>query len=320
MILCGLRNEKNNCAIYTFIQCISSLLDIYKLPTTDLNKYKISGNLRILIQQMSENRGKIIKPLKFLKEFFEESGDRFIQGRQHDITELWTFIIDKMHDELISDSKLITHFQDDIHKNAYDYLNTFYKNKTSYIRDKFTGSYITVVKCLECDYKSITYEPFTTISIPIGNSIVSEISKIFTKIEFEKNHSEAWTCSICEKKVKSAKCTKIWSIPEILVITLNRYDDNRRKLTDAVQINKKIIFNKKTIINDPNLSANYKLHAIGLHHGEYGGGHYTTLKYENEKNIIYHIDDENISLIRDDDEVNEKLLHNTEAYIIVYTQ
>jgi ubiquitin C-terminal hydrolase len=312
MILCGLRNQKNNCAIYTFIQCISSLLDIDKLPTNDLNKYKISGNLAILVQQMSENRGKIIKPLKFLKEFFNKTGDLFIEGNQHDITELWTFLMDKMHDELVIDSKLITHFEDDMHKNAYHYLNTFYKNKTSYIQDKFNGSYITVIKCLECDYKSITYEPFTTISIPIGKSIVSEISELFTKIEFEKNHSEAWTCSVCQKKVKSAKCTKIWSIPEILVITLNRYDD-------TVQINKKIIFNKKTIISDQNLSANYKLHAIGLHHGQYGAGHYTTLKYENEKNKIYHIDDENISLIDDVDEVNKKLNYNKEAYIIVYT-
>jgi len=315
MILCGLLNESNNCALYTLIQCISSLLDYDKLQAT---KQNISGNLGILIELMSKNKGKQIRPYKFLKAFYKETGVQFIEGIQHDITELWTFIIDKMHDELITDSKLITHFENDMQRNAYDYLNTFYKNKTSYIYEKFRGTYITVIKCLECEYKSITYEPFTTISIPVGKSIVSEISEIFTKTESDKKSPEAWTCHNCNKKVNSAKCTKIWSLPEILVITLNRYDENRNKIVDAVQINKKIIFNKKTIISDPNLSANYKLHAIGLHHGKnYGHGHYTTLKYENETNNMYHIDDEKISKIQN---VDEKLLENTEAYIIVYTQ
>jgi ubiquitin C-terminal hydrolase len=317
MILCGLLNESNNCAIYTFIQCISSLLDIDKLPTTDLNKYNISGNLAILVKQMSENRGKTIKPLKFLRGFFKETGKQFIEGNQHDITELWTFIIDKMHDELMTDSRLITNFQNEMQKSAYNYLNLFYKNKTSYILDKFTGSYITVIKCLECDYKSITYEPFTTMSITPGKSIVSQISELFTKTVSDKTSPEAWICHDCNEKVKFAKCTKMWKVPEVLVVSINRYDNDTNKITDPIQINKEIIFNKKNIISDPNLLANYKLHAIGLHHGNYGAGHYTTLKYEKNTNKMYHINDEKISKTED---VDKLLLHNKEAYIVVYTQ
>ena len=236
MILCGLRNESNNCAIYTFIQCISSLLDIDKLPTNTPN---ISGNLAILVKQMSENRGKIIKPLKFLKAFFKEAGIQFIEGKQHDITELWTFLIDRMHEELMTDSELITHFQNDMQKSAYNYLNLFYKNKTSYIHDIFTGSYITIIKCLECNYKSITYEPFTTITISPGKCVVSQISEIFIKTELDSNNSEAWKCDKCNKKVKSAKCTKIWTLPVVLVIEVKRYDNNRNKVSDPIQINKK---------------------------------------------------------------------------------
>jgi len=225
-------------------------------------------------------------------------------------------MIDKMHDELMTDSRLITNFQNDMHESAYNYLNKFYKDKTSYINEKFNGSYITVIKCLECEYKSITYEPFTTINIQVDKSIVSGISELFTKTEVDKTSPEAWKCHNCKKNVNSAKCTKIWTLPEVLVITLKRYDDSMNKITDAIQINKKIIFNKKNIISDPDLSANYKLHAIGLHHGNYGAGHCTTLKYDDKINKIYHINDEKISTI---EEVDQQLLHNKEAYIVVYT-
>ena len=297
MILCGLVNTQNTCGLNTFVQCFANIIkeDIHKFPLNN-TKYPQTTNLLELVNLMKENTNNKIIPTKFVKEFFRDSP--FKLGEQQDVTELWIYIIDKIHEEL----SIPTPFTSDIEEQT---INKILKDKTSIIRENLMGCTACNRICTVCNTIIKNYEPFSLYYINLESSILEGLCNTFKKQEEDNN------CEKCNIKTKQKKYIKLIQAPKYLMVSIKRFDNNMKKLQDSIFINKIMSFKTKDLNGNIAEENKYKLFATACHHGSYGSGHYTTILYDGDKS--YSINDKNISQEQTPSNINSQ-----NAYVIVY--
>ena len=185
----------------------------------------------------------------------------------------------------------------------------------SILIELFYGQYISETTCPECHHKTHNYEPFSTINLPISsNDSVHNIYDCFdllTKVE-ELDEDNKLKCDKCDKYQQSKKKLYFWKVPNILIIFFNRFRDpaNCSKEIDF-PINKLNI--EKYCYNYHDNENIYNLFGIGNYIGNGNCGHYSaTIKNKNGK--WYHLDDENIQEIDENDIINNRRY----AYCLMY--
>lgn len=166
--------------------------------------------------------------------------------------------------------------------------NKHWKNafaKFTFVTPIFFGQIVSQIKCGHCKSIYQTYEVIQSISVEVNRNLENAISKYFSDI-----YISDWKCDKCNQSSDiTTSCKKIIRIPDVLIITINRFSlVNNQKNEDYVDIPK--IIQSKVLQN--NL---YKLRAIILHLGSSNSGHYTCLI----GNRMY--DDETISKYNPDD-------------------
>jgi len=297
MILCGLVNIQNTCALNTFVQCFGNIIKekLDQFPS-DKDKYPKTTNLLELVNLMKANKNKVIRPNKFVIEFFKDSS--FKPGQQHDVSEIWIYIIDKIHEEL----SIPAPFTSDIGAQT---INKIFQDKTSIIKEYLMGSTLFTQVCTACDAIKKTYEPFSLYYINVASSIMEGLCNTF--IQDDEEHY----CEKCNNKTKQKKYIQLVQVPEYLMVSIKRFDNNMRKLQDPILINKALSFKTRSLNGNIVEENKYKLLATACHHGSYGGGHYTTMLYDGPKS--YSIDDTNISK-----QETPSTINSTNAYIVVY--
>lgn len=302
----GLINVGNTCAINSIIQCIFYTLgDINEVS----EKCIFTKSLYILLCLMKENATKKIKPLKFINDLYKSSSDLFKKGEQIDVSELWTFITNKVFEEIgILNIENENIFNSNIHKKAYEQIKLHNNNKTSYWNEIYQGTTITIIKCMKCGEKYYNFETFYNLSVDINKeSIIDSLINFFTPIENEDD----WKCEKCNEKTKYIKTVKVWKFPKVLVISLNRFDNKMNKIDKNININK--ILNLKKGVHLQNKSYVYKLKAAIHHMGTYNHGHYIASIIGNENITIY--DDSEKKII----EKNEEYYNSKYIYMVYYT-
>jgi ubiquitin C-terminal hydrolase len=120
-----------------------------------------------------------------------------------------------------------------------------------------------------------------------------------------------WKCDICDETHEYYKSTKIWCLPDVLFIVINRFVSLNIKNNTPICINENICFNKGTILNDTSIDKKYYLSSMALHIGSVNGGHYTAICNNDESYYLYN--DLHIS------KVDNFLEKNTNVYMLVYT-
>jgi len=105
------------------------------------------------------------------------------------------------------------------------------------------------VKCQGCGKKSVTFEPFFILSVPIPSTnrkvdvqvsgyFLSIIKIIFMELEIydsliqqqcidlytSEEEVSGWNCVYCKCKGKATKKIDLWRLPPYLIIHLQRYD------------------------------------------------------------------------------------------------
>jgi ubiquitin carboxyl-terminal hydrolase 8 len=107
---------------------------------------------------------------------------------------------------------------------------------------------------------------------------------------------------------------KLWKLPKILFISLNRFKDTSHKDNSLIYINKTLNFNIGSI-ETALTNQIYNLQGLGLHYGNLMGGHYTALcDYED----YYYLYNDNIVKKYNKEDVYEELKKNNSAYLIIY--
>ena len=345
----GIENLGSTCAINSLIQIISRN-DILRniILTNDFANDTISGQLKEIIDLMYVRNNSII-PRKFLNTLYSVFKDIFYPGEQIDIGELWTFLTDKVTEE-ITDMELDCPVSQDasledcltegvvyksdadfnnaivnckLLKKKYEYYYKKFNKKTSIWQKNTQGFYLNTTRCLHCNLTFYNFEPFTSLNIDIPedmpNPRISDLISASLKEEVIRDGeviNDGWFCSKCNKNTSYKKSTKLWKLPDVLVIIIKRFINIRLKNNAPLTINEYLNFAKGSILTNTKDTI-YTFSSVALHFGSLNGGHYSAVCNTPDGSILY--DDRNVAKI-DEGHIAGFMDKNTNAYMLVFNK
>jgi ubiquitin C-terminal hydrolase len=342
----GIENLGSTCAINSLIQVISRN-DILRniILNSNFPDNTIGEQLKEIIDLMYVKNNSII-PRKFLNTLYNIFKDIFYQGEQIDIGELWTFLADKIADDiLIKDFKdsndisdpnnllLKDYYTEGVVYNSdaefnsaivnckllrkkYEFYYNKFNKKNSIWQKNTQGFYLNTTRCVHCNLTFYNFEPFTSLNIDIPQDIMlPKISYMISQSLKEEVIQGDWFCTKCNKNTAYKKSTKLWKLPDVLVIIIKRFINIQLKNEAPISINDYMTFNKGTILSNKK-DATYIFSSTALHFGSLNGGHYSAICNTPNGNILY--DDRTVINIDTDSKINFKE-KNTHAYMLVYT-
>lgn len=295
----GLNNLGATCSINSLLQV---LYRNDKIKEVILNSETPEGTITYELKDLFkvlESSSNSVNPGRFIHNFYEIFKNNFRKFEQNDICELYLFIIQKIHDETAISLSYNSNFSNIFEEHAYKIAkhNDF---KKSNILDLIQGSYLHSVQCLSCGDVNRTFEPYIYIDLDVNeeSSIRDLLLHRFTN---EVRCKDSWVCDKCKLNSAYIKKTTVWKFPDVLFISLNRFQQNNIPITTTPRLN---------------LQKEYSLNSIGLHYGNLENGHYVSMCLNKNNSKFYMYDDNIVNEISS--EIIEKLLKSTNSYLISY--
>jgi len=308
----GIDNIGGTCAINSILQII---IRNNNLRSIILNSSPSPNSLTYELKEIIDlihNKNKSITPHKFINFFFETFKGIFNKYEQIDINELWIYLYNKIFEEIAVNSIPIQYISSIYDKHNYD-IYIYNNKKTCELTNNVQGSFINIIECYNCKNKSYSFEPFISMSLDISEN-QSIANLIIKSLLYETRDADDWKCEKCNEKCRYIKMKKIWKLPKILFISLNRFNEKFEKNNSNIYINNRINFNVSTI-ETADKEQIYNIQSLGLHYGNLLGGHYTALCKINDD---FHLYNDNIVTKYKKDDIYEELKNNNSAYLIVY--
>jgi ubiquitin carboxyl-terminal hydrolase 8 len=334
--LTGLVNVGNTCYLNSCMQILShtyelnNLLDNinYNNLNEDEDKILISewNDLRNLMwsQNCCISPGRFVNSVQIVSK--NKNKELFCGYLQNDIQEYILFVIDTFHNSIKRKVKMniVGNVKNDNDKMALEcykiFLEEFGNNYSEFIK-LFFGTQVSLLTSIDTnDILSIKPEPFLVLNLPIPNINTEEEKKVlsiydcldeYCKIEVLENDN-AWFNEETNKKENVNKNLIFWSLPEILIIDLKRWN-----IFNGYVKNNTYIDIPVTDLNMNKYSYNnmkfeqYDLYGICNHIGNINGGHYTAY-IKNANNKWYSFDDNSVNNMSD-----SEILSNN-AYCLFY--
>ncbi|KAG2194502.1 hypothetical protein INT47_005775 [Mucor saturninus] len=127
---------------------------------------------------------------------------------------------------------------------------------------------------------------------------------------------DLWYCPRCKKHQRASKKFDIWKLPEILVVHLKRFSQERtygNKIDSFIDFPiEELDMTDRVLSSTGEDSLIYDLYAIDNHYGGMGGGHYTAYAQNAETKTWYNFDDSHIS------EISAEDIKTNAAYLLFY--
>jgi ubiquitin C-terminal hydrolase len=310
----GINNLGATCAINSIIQiiCRSDYLR-NTILNANVHDETFTAHLKEILD-LIHNQNKSLHPVKFINKFYEKFKGVFNPYEQIDINELWFYIYEKINEETSIKKNIPNNYSNIDEEHDYK-INLLNNNCESELSKLVQGSFINIIQCYNCNNISYSFEPFINIALDITEDDKLSIADLFIKfMTNEFREKDDWKCDKCNEKHSYMKSRRIWKLPKVLFMSLNRFKDINNKNNKEIFINDNIIFNSGSIVKSKE-DIKYDLQGISLHNGNLSGGHYTALC--NMKNGCFHLfNDNNISVIKTTDLF--PLLKNNSAYLILY--
>ena len=310
--LSGLANLGNTCFINSCMQILSHTYElndflskedgIYKKKLR--NKYESAlllewDNLRTLMwsSNCTISPGKFIKTIQKLAQI--KNMEIFTGFAQNDLPEFLLFIIDCFHTSLsrevnMSINGTVVNDTDKLAVDCFEMIRKMYTKEYSEIWNMFYGIHVSQIMDLETsEILASSPEPYFMINLSLPNN-----SKSPSLIECFDHYVDgeildgdnAWYNE--EKKTKQNVRKKIiyWSLPNILVIDIKRFNSQNRKNQILMTFPLEDLDLSKYIIGYKKKSYIYDLYGICNHSGGVHGGHYTSY-VKNANGKWYHFND-----------------------------
>ena len=325
----GLKNLGNTCFLNSCLQALSNTPELNKLLD---NKTKLHNNSDgIILDEWNELRKLIwsndgvISPNKFVRSVQnvakEKNRDIFTGWSQNDISEFLLFMMECIHNSI---SRSVTvningkkeNNVDMLAVKCYTHLKETYAREFSEINEMFYGIQVTELLSIDKSIKhSVKPEQYFIIDLPLPSKPDINIYDCFDLYTTEEKMEgeNAWFNDKTNAKEDIIKRIRFWNLPDILVITFNRFSfDGKTKRNDNVLFP----------LDDLNLSAyvcgykpnsyKYELYAICNHSGNVFMGHYTAF-IKNYTNNWFLFNDETINKVQ-----NPQTVITPTAYCLFY--
>ena len=315
----GLENIGNTCFMNSCLQILMNCDPLVKYIKSkkyndDLNPLKRESQLFIDFVNLLTEQKAISIPIAFKKtlELFQSS---YIGYRQHDSCEVMIHILDIFHDALKYETNMkiigkgITKHAK-LCRMAYEIWISNYRKEYSFLVETFHGQYHSQIICNECRTITHQFDPFSFIYLPINNvnngDNIYDCFRKFTDTEILDNDNK-YMCENCNKKVVAIKKTRLWKLPNILIIGFKRFNNAFMKIDKNIEY-----FYNLDLVDyyEQTLPCEYELFGVSIHEGGISGGHYYSYCLVN--NIWYKFNDSDVSQIS-----SEKVIDKN-AYFLVF--
>ena len=312
----------NFCYLASSIQCLSHTIPLTKYFLSGMFKqdadftkkeYKLCKEYyRVLYGLWSENC--IIRPTGF-KQTIGQFDDKYQGWNQNDAQEALNKLLDILHigTSYPVETKItgtVENRIDQMQVASLKQWNKSFKDQYSFIIENFFGQYYSYIQCGKCNYKLESYDPFCTLSLPIGGESVYKCFDKFTEPEFLDDDNQ-WKCDKCGKYSNAKRKMFLWKLPKILMIVLKRFDYNYQKNNKDVIYPMKELNLEKYCNGYDKYEGKYDLYGVCNHIGNTYGGHYYSYCKNSDGNW-YEFDDSSVRRITEDKVVNQH------AYIMFY--
>ena len=325
--LTGLGNLGNTCFINSTLQCISHsylLNDFLNKKTYRKRINKIPESLLLLewdkLRELMWSENCIIKPAGFISAVQKvanlKNKDIFTGYAQNDLTEFLTFLLTSFHEAIKREVEMnikgnIENSKDKLAITCYEMMKNMYSKEYSEFLNMFYGIHVSEIKSTESDYTNASPEPFFMLNIPIDKTkTLQGCIELYTQKEILDDNNKIFNDKT-EKKEKATKQIVFWNLPELLVITLKRFNNINEKNNEMVDFPLENLDFSKYVVGYNKESYKYDLYGICNHSGGVSGGHYTAF-VKNANGNWYHYNDTNVS------QVKESNIKTNMAYCLFY--
>ena len=342
----GLRNLGNTCFMNSALQCLSNTVNLtdYFLGfewQTEINAdnplgsggqlARAYGSLVDQLWSKDANRSSALTPKSF-KRSLERVNPMFAGYEQHDTGELLTFLLDGLHEDLnrvekkpyVEEVECDGRSEDEVSREAWKgYL---LRNK-SIVVDIFQGQLRSTLRCLECGYARVKFDPFMYLTLPIPKkggrkTDIMACLDVFCAEE-TLDGDEQWYCPKCKTHVDARKKLDLWKMPPVLIIILKRFEfdlyGNRSKLDAHVAFPVQDLDFRGYVQSKEREPPIFDLFAFANHMGGFGGGHYTAVANNRVDEEWYLFNDSDVSVMEVGTQRERNAAANS-AYVLFYNR
>ena len=307
----GIGNVGSTCYVNTAVQCLAHNLSFLHYILTHEQK-GLTQELKA-IYEINWIRNHGVVPRKFIKVLRETFSGMIDVHQQNDIQEFLALFVDKLNVAIGTppvvqplspthgDKTAFVRFQElaehawvRSHSHAY-----------SALVDLLYGQCVNQITCAHCGDISHVFDTFATLLISFhesedgGTPTTDSIGKMLSSY-MKNEHIAERECDHCHTKCTGIRVHRFSKLPQVLMISIKRFDSKMRKITKTVMVPEELDMSGACIeLNDQNTSSTqYKLMSIACHAGGMGYGHYYAIcRHPDERWYIY--DDEQVSAMED---------------------
>lgn len=312
--LSGLSNLGNTCFMNSILQCLSNTLSLSEYFLTDQfrkedpdghHQYRKEYSLVLCYANLIRNiweSNTVLKPMSFLASIIKLS-PRWNVGRQQDSHEFLIQLLDVLHRGICYEIEVgvkgeIIKEADRLVVKSIGIWSNYFEKSYSVIIDAFYGMTTNIVKCSYCNEMTRNFEPFATIHLSIPETGVDNLENCLSNyfdsyMDIEDYHCENKNC---KKTGGCSKQTKLWMLPNYVIITLKRFNNKNKKISSKINFPMTDLDLSPYIATekeDPNRYI-YSLYALNCHTGDTSGGHYYSY-IQNITGDFYMANDANVS-------------------------
>jgi len=306
----GMHNLGNSCFLNSIVQCLNHIAPLtqYFLEgnfSKEINRKNPLGSgghvamaYATLLREVWSGNYSALAP-RLLKQTVASFAPQFRNSFQHDSQEFCQFLMDGIHEDCnrVTNKPYVEELEGFGMKDENAAIETWRKHllrHDSIIVDRCQGMHRSHLTCPSCGRESIKFDVFSTVSLPVvpykeGSNNVIRVEDCVEKfLEGEQlDEMNAWYCPGCKKHVCALKMIALWSVPDVLILHLKRFQfancsvsNNilRSKIDDTVKFPIDNLDLTKYVLGpiDDDAPPIYNLFGVSEHVGTTAtSGHYT---------------------------------------------
>ena len=316
--LSGLANMGNTCYVNACLQLLSHTYEFNDFLLKNGSEYKARLNHKVdsvllhewdKLRVMMWSSNCIISPGGFVSSMQKiaklKNMDLFSGFQQNDVAEFLGFLLDCFHTALAREVEMkvkgvARNATDRAAKDCYEMMASMYKKQYSEVLNIFYGVQVSIIEPLHPNAKqalSTKPEPLCILNLSIPAQSGMHAVRAVSLFDCLDHHcapevlsgDNAWFNEATGKKQDVQKRLSFWSLPNVLIIVLKRFEMNARGYVRKIQVPVDVPCNRadlsKYVHGYNPASYVYDLFGVCNHHGGSAmGGHYTaTIKNANGK-------------------------------------